>query len=187
MLGFLPSPFVFILVFIIPLVKMVQIAVHKCTSLTITWMNSCACFAISHKSLIFYVVWIFACNDMCLVACIVCFLLLVFLIFLFDEFVQWFVNVYAWIVNIICILNNRCMSIMLFLLAQMLYPRSLPFHSRVVKKKNCDVIVNKTRQCVKALSMTACDLAANTKPWHIQQQTVKVIFDEFYQQVGGAL
>lgn len=78
------------------------------------------------------------------------------------------------------------MSIMLFLLAQMLYPHSLPFHSLVVKKKNCDVIVNKTRQCVKALSMTACDLAANTKPWHIQQQTVKVIFDEFYQQVGGA-
>ncbi|XP_072170370.1 probable 3',5'-cyclic phosphodiesterase pde-5 [Diadema setosum] len=38
------------------------------------------------------------------------------------------------------------------------------------------------RQCVKSLSMTACDLAANTKPWHIQQQTVKVIFDEFYQQ-----
>eukprot|EP00057_Strongylocentrotus_purpuratus_P007415 XP_011661889.1 PREDICTED: probable 3',5'-cyclic phosphodiesterase pde-5 isoform X1 [Strongylocentrotus purpuratus] len=70
---------------------------------------------------------------------------------------------------------------MLFLLAQMLYPHSLPFHSLVVKK-NCDVIVNKPRQCVKALSMTACDLAANTKPWHIQQQTVKVIFDEFYQQ-----
>ena len=31
--------------------------------------------------------------------------------------------------------------------------------------------------------MTACDLAANSKPWLIQQQTVKVIFDEFYQQV----
>ncbi|XP_038056910.1 probable 3',5'-cyclic phosphodiesterase pde-5 isoform X1 [Patiria miniata] len=38
------------------------------------------------------------------------------------------------------------------------------------------------RSYVRALTMTACDLAANTKPWLIQQQTVKVIFDEFYQQ-----
>eukprot|EP00057_Strongylocentrotus_purpuratus_P010920 XP_011665394.1 PREDICTED: probable 3',5'-cyclic phosphodiesterase pde-5 [Strongylocentrotus purpuratus] len=53
---------------------------------------------------------------------------------------------------------------------------------KIVEEKNFSWDNQEHRQCVKALSMTACDLAANTKPWHIQQQTVKVIFDEFYQQ-----
>ena len=39
------------------------------------------------------------------------------------------------------------------------------------------------RDSLRALAMTACDLAANTKPWQVTQQTVKVIFDEFYEQV----
>jgi len=30
--------------------------------------------------------------------------------------------------------------------------------------------------------MTASDLSASTKPWKIQLQTVKVIFQEFYEQ-----
>lgn len=30
--------------------------------------------------------------------------------------------------------------------------------------------------------MTAADLSASAKPWDIQVQTVKVIFEEFYQQ-----
>lgn len=35
---------------------------------------------------------------------------------------------------------------------------------------------------VQAIAMTASDLSASAKPWEIQVQTVKVIFEEFYQQ-----
>lgn len=31
--------------------------------------------------------------------------------------------------------------------------------------------------------MTACDLCASAKPWDVQVETVKVIFEEFYEQV----
>jgi hypothetical protein len=31
--------------------------------------------------------------------------------------------------------------------------------------------------------MTGCDLCASIKPWHVQCETVKVIFEEFYAQV----
>jgi cAMP and cAMP-inhibited cGMP 3',5'-cyclic phosphodiesterase 10 len=30
--------------------------------------------------------------------------------------------------------------------------------------------------------MTSCDLIATAKPWQIQTETVKVIFEEFYEQ-----
>lgn len=38
------------------------------------------------------------------------------------------------------------------------------------------------RMLMQAISMTASDLSASTKPWEIQVQTVRVIFEEFYQQ-----
>ncbi|KAF5297414.1 hypothetical protein FQR65_LT01345 [Abscondita terminalis] len=38
------------------------------------------------------------------------------------------------------------------------------------------------RLLIQAISMTASDLCASAKPWEIQVQTVKVIFEEFYQQ-----
>ncbi|XP_066928050.1 probable 3',5'-cyclic phosphodiesterase pde-5 isoform X2 [Clytia hemisphaerica] len=38
------------------------------------------------------------------------------------------------------------------------------------------------RRMFRALSMTACDLSACAKPWKIQYETVKVIFQEFYAQ-----
>lgn len=38
------------------------------------------------------------------------------------------------------------------------------------------------RFLVLAISMTASDLSASAKPWDIQVQTVKIIFEEFYQQ-----
>lgn len=38
------------------------------------------------------------------------------------------------------------------------------------------------RMLMQAISMTASDLSASTKPWEIQVQTVSVIFEEFYQQ-----
>lgn len=41
----------------------------------------------------------------------------------------------------------------------------------------------KFRRClVQAIAMTASDLSASAKPWNIQLQTVKVIFQEFYEQ-----
>lgn len=38
------------------------------------------------------------------------------------------------------------------------------------------------RMLIQAISMTASDLSASAKPWEVQVQTVKVIFEEFYQQ-----
>lgn len=38
------------------------------------------------------------------------------------------------------------------------------------------------RMLMQAISMTASDLSASTKPWDVQVQTVKVIFEEFYLQ-----
>lgn len=38
------------------------------------------------------------------------------------------------------------------------------------------------RMLIQAISMTASDLSASTKPWDIQVKTVKVIFEEFYDQ-----
>lgn len=38
------------------------------------------------------------------------------------------------------------------------------------------------RMLIQAIAMTASDLSASAKPWEIQVQTVKVIFEEFYQQ-----
>ena len=38
------------------------------------------------------------------------------------------------------------------------------------------------RLLVQAIAMTASDLSAAAKPWDIQKTTVKVIFEEFYEQ-----
>ncbi|XP_066975379.1 probable 3',5'-cyclic phosphodiesterase pde-5 [Macrobrachium rosenbergii] len=38
------------------------------------------------------------------------------------------------------------------------------------------------RLLIEAIAMTACDLCASAKPWDIQVETVKVIFEEFYEQ-----
>jgi len=39
------------------------------------------------------------------------------------------------------------------------------------------------RLLIQAIAMTACDLSASAKPWDVQVKTVKVIFEEFYEQV----
>uniref|UniRef100_A0A183BM06 Phosphodiesterase n=1 Tax=Globodera pallida TaxID=36090 RepID=A0A183BM06_GLOPA len=41
---------------------------------------------------------------------------------------------------------------------------------------------DKHRTLVQAILMTACDLIATAKPWQVQTETVKVIFEEFYEQ-----
>lgn len=38
------------------------------------------------------------------------------------------------------------------------------------------------RMLIQAIAMTASDLSASAKPWEVQVKTVKVIFEEFYQQ-----
>jgi cAMP and cAMP-inhibited cGMP 3',5'-cyclic phosphodiesterase 10 len=38
------------------------------------------------------------------------------------------------------------------------------------------------RMLIQAIAMTASDLSASAKPWDVQVETVKVIFEEFYQQ-----
>lgn len=35
---------------------------------------------------------------------------------------------------------------------------------------------------VNAIAMTAADLSASSKPWEVQSETVKGIFEEFYEQ-----
>uniref|UniRef100_A0AC35U9Z2 Phosphodiesterase n=1 Tax=Rhabditophanes sp. KR3021 TaxID=114890 RepID=A0AC35U9Z2_9BILA len=58
-------------------------------------------------------------------------------------------------------------------------------------KRNLEKIINEnrfewhepeSRKLSQAVLMTACDLIAAAKPWHVQSETVKVIFDEFYIQ-----
>lgn len=39
------------------------------------------------------------------------------------------------------------------------------------------------RALTQAVLMTGCDLIASAKPWAVQTETVKVIFEEFYEQV----
>ncbi|XP_055379719.1 probable 3',5'-cyclic phosphodiesterase pde-5 isoform X2 [Condylostylus longicornis] len=41
---------------------------------------------------------------------------------------------------------------------------------------------NEHRLLVQAIAMTASDLSASAKPWEVQENTVKVIFEEFYEQ-----
>ena len=38
------------------------------------------------------------------------------------------------------------------------------------------------RLMVNAIAMTAADLSASAKPWEVQAETVKGIFEEFYDQ-----
>ncbi|XP_071964651.1 probable 3',5'-cyclic phosphodiesterase pde-5 isoform X3 [Antedon mediterranea] len=52
----------------------------------------------------------------------------------------------------------------------------------LIEKKQFSWEDQSHRNFIKSITMTACDLSASSKPWSIQQQTVKVIFDEFYQQ-----
>jgi hypothetical protein len=40
------------------------------------------------------------------------------------------------------------------------------------------------RLLLEAITMTASDLSASAKPWELQVKTVKVIFQEFYEQVN---
>jgi hypothetical protein len=35
------------------------------------------------------------------------------------------------------------------------------------------------------LQMTACDLGAITKPWHIQKKVARLVADEFFYQVSA--
>lgn len=36
---------------------------------------------------------------------------------------------------------------------------------------------------MESIIMTGCDLIASAKPWSVQTEIVKVIFQEFYEQV----
>lgn len=42
--------------------------------------------------------------------------------------------------------------------------------------------IHMCRRLTQAILMTGCDLIASAKPWQIQTETVKVIFEEFYDQ-----
>lgn len=38
------------------------------------------------------------------------------------------------------------------------------------------------RLLIEAIAMTGADLCASAKPWDAQRETVRVIFEEFYEQ-----
>ena len=48
---------------------------------------------------------------------------------------------------------------------------------------NGNVFVLACRHLIHTIVMTSCDLVASAKPWRMQLDTVKYIFEEFYQQV----
>ncbi|CAH0545707.1 unnamed protein product [Brassicogethes aeneus] len=54
--------------------------------------------------------------------------------------------------------------------------------SKLVQENSFDWHDQEHRLLIQAISMTGSDLSASAKPWDIQSETVKVIFEEFYQQ-----
>ncbi|GMS99649.1 hypothetical protein PENTCL1PPCAC_21824, partial [Pristionchus entomophagus] len=52
----------------------------------------------------------------------------------------------------------------------------------LVAEGNFDLEEIEHRKLLKGILMTGCDLIASAKPWVIQTETVKVIFEEFYDQ-----
>ncbi|KJH53269.1 putative 3'5'-cyclic nucleotide phosphodiesterase [Dictyocaulus viviparus] len=54
--------------------------------------------------------------------------------------------------------------------------------SKIIDSGCFDINVDRHRKLTQAILMTGCDLIASAKPWYIQTETVKVIFEEFYEQ-----
>lgn len=54
--------------------------------------------------------------------------------------------------------------------------------SQIVQRGTFDWDNQDHRLLIQAVAMTASDVAANAKPWDIQVKTVKIIFEEFYDQ-----
>ncbi|CAB3408797.1 unnamed protein product [Caenorhabditis bovis] len=60
----------------------------------------------------------------------------------------------------------------------------------LLEENKFDIQIPEHRLLSQAVLMTGCDLVASAKPWNIQTETVKVIFEEFYDQgdaerIGG--
>ncbi|CAD6184159.1 unnamed protein product [Caenorhabditis auriculariae] len=54
--------------------------------------------------------------------------------------------------------------------------------NKIVDAGDFDITSPDHRSLTQAVLMTGCDLIASAKPWSIQTETVKVIFEEFYDQ-----
>lgn len=54
--------------------------------------------------------------------------------------------------------------------------------AKIVQEGSFSWINLEHRLLIQAISMTGSDLSASAKPWDVQVETVKVIFEEFYQQ-----
>ncbi|KIH68682.1 hypothetical protein ANCDUO_00977 [Ancylostoma duodenale] len=54
--------------------------------------------------------------------------------------------------------------------------------NKIIDAGNYDIHIEHHRKLTQAILMTGCDLIASAKPWYIQTETVKVIFEEFYEQ-----
>ncbi|KAI6242433.1 Phosphodiesterase [Aphelenchoides fujianensis] len=52
----------------------------------------------------------------------------------------------------------------------------------IVERKEFSWSNDQHRSLCQAIIMTSCDLISTAKPWEVQTETVKVIFDEFYEQ-----
>lgn len=63
----------------------------------------------------------------------------------------------------------------------MFFPNKSKLSSLIEEEKFSWSIIEH-RMLIQAIAMTASDLSAAAKPWEIQEKTVKVIFEEFYQQ-----
>ncbi|CAM1293641.1 Uncharacterised protein g792 [Pycnogonum litorale] len=54
--------------------------------------------------------------------------------------------------------------------------------TQIIAKNEFDASNQEHKLLLQAITMTACDLVASSKPWDQQVETVKVIFQEFYEQ-----
>ncbi|GIY07876.1 dual 3',5'-cyclic-AMP and -GMP phosphodiesterase 11, partial [Caerostris darwini] len=61
------------------------------------------------------------------------------------------------------------------------YKRQFTF-AQLVKKGNCNWKKEDNKELLRAMLMTACDIAAITKPWEIQKKIAELVVNEFFEQ-----
>ena len=53
----------------------------------------------------------------------------------------------------------------------------------IIKKANFLILYTRSRLSAQALIMTGSDLSSSSKSWDVQDQTTKVVYEEFHEQV----
>merc|ERR1719394_416263 len=63
-----------------------------------------------------------------------------------------------------------------------LYFKKKTTFQQLVEARDTDWSVVSNKEIMTSMLMTACDVAAITKPWHIQQRVAEFVAEEFFEQ-----